>query len=43
MLLSCPVLQSTNASLIVILRGVALSEAQAGNYNGTLTVILSAN
>jgi hypothetical protein len=43
MLLSCPVLQATNASLIVILRSTALSSATAGNYSGTLTVILSAD
>lgn len=43
MLLSCPVLATVNSSLIVILRGTALSSATAGNYNGTLTVILSAN
>ncbi|MBB3472913.1 spore coat protein U domain-containing protein [Sphingomonas sp. BK345] len=43
MLLSCPVLQTTNASLIVILRSTALSAATAGSYSGTLTVILSAN
>lgn len=43
MLLSCPVLQSTNASLIVILRGTALSAARSGSYGGTLTIILSAN
>ena len=43
MLLSCPVLQATNASLIVILRGIALSAARSGSYTGTLTVILSAN
>lgn len=43
MLLSCPVLQSTNASLIVILRGIALSAARSGSYGGTLTIILSAN
>ncbi|MBB3691934.1 hypothetical protein [Sphingomonas sp. BK580] len=43
MLLSCPVLQVTNTSLIVILRAASLSTATAGNYSGTLTVILSAN
>jgi hypothetical protein len=43
MLLSCPVLQTTNASLIIILRSTALSTVTAGNYSGTLTVILSAN
>lgn len=43
MLLSCPVLGATNASLIVILRGIQLSKAIAGNYNGTLTIILAAN
>jgi hypothetical protein len=43
MLLSCPVLQTVNASLIVILRSAALSVATAGDYTGTLTVILSAN
>lgn len=43
MLLSCPVLQTVNSSLIVILRGTALSSARAGNYGGTLTIILSAN
>lgn len=43
MLLSCPVLQTTNASLIVILRGTALSTARSGSYTGSLTLILSAN
>jgi hypothetical protein len=43
MLLSCPVLATVNSSLIVILRGTSLSVATAGNYTGTLTVILSAN
>ncbi|MBW6526471.1 hypothetical protein KZ813_06420 [Sphingomonas sp. RHCKR7] len=43
MLLSCPVLQATNTSLIVILRAASLSTATAGNFTGTLTVILSAN
>lgn len=43
MLLSCPVLQSTNASLIVVLRGIALSAARSGSYTGALTIILSAN
>ncbi|MBY9063530.1 hypothetical protein K7957_11365 [Sphingomonas yunnanensis] len=43
MLLSCPVLQATNTSLIVILRAPSLSIATAGNFRGTLTVILSAN
>jgi hypothetical protein len=43
MLLSCPVLQTSNTSLIVILRAASLSVATAGTYSGTLTVILSAN
>lgn len=43
MLLSCPVLQTTNTSLIVILRAADLRAATAGSYSGTLTVILSAN
>lgn len=43
MLLSCPVLQTTNTSLIVILRAAQLHVATAGNYSGTLTVILAAN
>ncbi len=43
MLLSCPVLQTTNTSLIVILRAANLGVATAGNYSGTLTVILAAN
>jgi hypothetical protein len=43
MLLSCPVLVTTNSSLIVILRSTALSKATAGNYSGTLTIILAAN
>lgn len=43
MLLSCPVLQANNASLIVILRGTALSAARSGSYTGALTIILSAN
>lgn len=43
MLLSCPLLASVNSSLIIILRGTTLSTARAGSYNGTLTVILSAN
>ena len=40
-LLSCPTLATTNSSLIVILRATALSVATAGDYTGTLTVILS--
>lgn len=43
MLLGCSVLQITNASLIVILRAAQLSVATAGDYSGTLTVILAAN
>jgi hypothetical protein len=43
MLLSCPVLQTTNTSLIVILRAAQLHVATAGNYSGTLTVILAPN
>jgi hypothetical protein len=43
MLLGCPILQTTNASLIVVLRAAALSSATAGAYTGTLTIILSAN
>lgn len=43
MALSCPLLQATNASLIVVLRGTALTSAQAGNYSGVLTLILAAN
>ena len=43
MLLSCPILQTTNASLTVVLRAAALSSATAGAYTGTLTIILSAN
>lgn len=43
MLLSCPILQTTNASLIVILRATDLSTATAGAYTGTLTIILAAN
>lgn len=43
MLLSCPLLQATNSSLIVILRGTALSVATAGNYGGTLTIMLAAD
>ena len=43
MLLSCPVLQTANASLIVILRSGSLSVATAGDYSGTLTIILSAS
>jgi hypothetical protein len=43
MLLSCPVLGSSDASLILVLRALALSSATAGNYSGTLTIILSAN
>lgn len=43
MLLSCPVLQTTNTSLIVILRAAQLHVATAGNYSGALTVILAAN
>ncbi|WP_137861066.1 hypothetical protein [Sphingomonas sp. 1F27F7B] len=42
-LLSCPILQTTNSSLIVILRANALSIATAGNYGGTLTIMLAAN
>lgn len=43
MLLSCPLTAATNASLIVLLRATALTTATAGNYTGTLTVILAAN
>ncbi len=43
MLLSCPLLQTTNSSLIVILRGTALSVATAGNYGGTLTIMLASD
>lgn len=43
MLLSCPVLQTTNSSLIVILRGAALTTATAGDYTGTLTIMLAAD
>lgn len=43
MLLSCPVLQTTNSSLIVILRGTALTTATAGDYTGTLTIMLAAD
>ncbi|WP_375419783.1 hypothetical protein [uncultured Sphingomonas sp.] len=43
MLLGCPLLQANSASLTVILRAAALSTATAGNYSGTLTIILSAN
>lgn len=43
MLLSCPVLQATNTSLIVILRAAHLRVATAGDYSGTLTVIIAAN
>lgn len=43
MLLGCPVLQTANSSLIIILRGTSLSSATAGSYNGSLTLILSAN
>jgi hypothetical protein len=43
MLLSCPLLQVTNSSLIVILRGTALSVATAGNYGGTLTIMLASD
>ena len=42
-LLSCPILQTSNSSLIIILRGAALTTATAGNYSGTLTIMLSAN
>ncbi len=42
-LLSCPLLQVTNSSLIIILRGAALTTATAGNYSGTLTIMLAAN
>jgi len=40
-LLSCPILQTSNASLIVILRAVSLSAATAGSYSGTLTIVLA--
>lgn len=43
MLLGCPILQTSNASLTVVLRAAALSAATAGAYTGTLTIILSAN
>lgn len=43
MLLSCPLLATTNSSLIVILRGTSLGSATAGSYNGSLTLILAAN
>ncbi|WP_420144657.1 hypothetical protein [Sphingobium sp.] len=41
--LNCLLGQVTDASLIVILRGTALSAAQSGSYSGTLTIILAAN
>ncbi|WEK00068.1 MAG: hypothetical protein P0Y59_24770 [Candidatus Sphingomonas phytovorans] len=40
-LLSCPILQTSNASLIVILRAASLSAATAGGYGGTLTIVLA--
>ncbi|MDO6414998.1 hypothetical protein Q4F19_11455 [Sphingomonas sp. BIUV-7] len=43
MLLSCPVIGATDASLILVIRGTAIVAARAGNYNGTLTIILAAN
>ena len=39
---TCSLLNSTSASLIVILRSAALSGATAGGYSGTLTLILAA-
>ena len=43
MVLSCPITAATNVSLIVILRGTALTTATAGAYTGTLSVLLTAN
>ncbi len=43
MALSCPIVGATDASLIVVIRGSEIVKATAGNYNGTLTIILSAN
>lgn len=43
MLLSCPILNSTDASLILLIRGTTIVSARAGSYNGTLTIILAAN
>jgi hypothetical protein len=43
MLLTCPLVGATDASLILLIRGSAIVSARAGNYNGTLTIILAAN
>ena len=42
-LLSCPILQVTNSSQIIIRRAAPLTTATAGNYSGTLTIMLAAN
>ena len=41
--LLCTLLGSTDASLIVIIRGTQAAAARAGSYSGTLTILLSAN
>lgn len=43
MLLSCSALNPVNASLIVLVRGAAILQARAGDYSGTLTILLSPN
>ena len=42
-LLNCLLGLTTDASLIVILRGTSLSAATAGSYSGTLTLLIAPN
>ncbi|WP_375394322.1 hypothetical protein [uncultured Sphingomonas sp.] len=39
---TCTLVNTTSASLIVILRSAALSSATAGSYSGTPTLVLAA-
>ena len=39
---TCNLLATSSATLIVLLRAAALSSATAGNYSGTLTILLGA-
>ena len=39
---TCALVNTTSASLIVVLRSAALSSAGAGSYSGTLTLVIAA-
>ncbi len=39
---TCTLVNTTSASLIVVLRAAALSSATAGSYSGTLTLVIAA-